>query len=275
MTLKKETPLGIVAPFESLKRPAIMDAMSDPISESAKATQEIAKAASKSLEVAGNLGGWLDRIFGAGVEHSVKSIWTNRVRERSIAGAIHSWERLELLLHKTEERLRRKGITQFRLVQPKLALPLLQNATMENEDDLHSLWASLLSAALDPTGDEIHRKYISILADLTGPDAVVLRAIWNEWLVDDKSESWGSTTVRYGPGVRGTEEHDERSVISLNRLGLIASSYTEIHTYAPAGYEGDRDAMEHSDAVRVVHGDLKVVVVTRLGEDFCRAVMSD
>ena len=69
----------------------------DPISESAKATQEIAKATSKGLEVADNLGGWLDRMFGEGIEHSVKSIWTNKVRERSIAGAIHSWERLELL----------------------------------------------------------------------------------------------------------------------------------------------------------------------------------
>jgi hypothetical protein len=81
--------------------------MSDPIAEGAKATQEVAKATSKGLEVVQSLGGWLDRMFGESIEHSVRSIWTNKVRERSIASAIYSWERLELLAHKTEERLQR------------------------------------------------------------------------------------------------------------------------------------------------------------------------
>ena len=185
------------------EQPVLRRMSDDPISESAKATQEVAKATSKGLEVANNLGGWLDRIFGEGVEHSVKSIWTNKVRERSIAGAIHSWERLEL----------------FRLLPPKLALPLLQNATMENEDNLHSLWATLLATAMDFAGEEVHRKYVTILADLTGPDAIVLKKIWAEWQVDDKKKNWSSSTVTYGPGVRGTEAHDEASVITLNRLG--------------------------------------------------------
>jgi Abortive infection alpha len=104
-----------------------------------------------------------------------------------------------MLLHKTERRLRQKGVTQFRLVPAKLALPLLQNATMEDEDDLHSLWAALLAAAMDPAGNEVHRKYVSILADLTGPDALVLRKIWEDWRAVDKKKTWGSSTVTYGP----------------------------------------------------------------------------
>ena len=84
--------------------------MSDPIVESAKATQGVAKTTSKGLEVIEGLGGWLDRVFGEGIEHSVKSIWTNKISARSIASAIHSWERLELLLHKTKKRLREKGV---------------------------------------------------------------------------------------------------------------------------------------------------------------------
>jgi hypothetical protein len=213
----------------------------------------------------------LDRIFGEGIEHSVRSIWTNKVRERSIAGAIHSWERLELLLHKTEERLRKKGVTQFRLVPPKLALPLLQNATMEDEDDLHTLWSALLAAAMDSGVDEVHRKYVSILADLTGPDAVVLRKIWAEWQTVDKKATWGSSTVTYGPGVQGTDGHDEASVITLNRLGLIAPNYTEIKTYYPGKSEYGTE-MQKGDSAQV-YGDLLTVVVTPLGEAFCRAVM--
>lgn len=244
----------------------------DPVSESAKAAQEIAKATSKGLEVAGNLGGWLDRMFGEGIEHSVKNIWTNKVRERSIAGAIHSWERLELLLHKTEERLRKKEITQYKFLPAKLALPLLQSATMEEDDDLHSLWAALLATALDPNADEVHRKYVSILSDLTSQDATVLIAIWKEWQEVKPDAFRATATVSYGPGVRGTEIHDEASTITLNRLGLIGPNYTEIRTYLPAGFDGDYKTLAESEAVQV-YGDLLTVVVTPLGEGFCRAVM--
>ncbi len=245
----------------------------DPIIESAKATQEVAKATAEGLAAARDLGGWLDRVFGEGVEHSVKSIWTNKVRERSIAGAIHSWERLELLLHKTEQRLREKGVKQFRLVPPKLALPLLQYSTMEDDDDLHSLWASLLAAAMDSKAAEVHRKYVTILADLTGPDAVVLRKMWVEWqTLDLKTERWRSSTVTYGPGVAGTDGHSEVSVITLNRLGLIEPSYTEIRTYLPAAYDGDYKTLEQGDDVQV-YGDLLRVVLTGLGEAFCEAVL--
>ena len=248
--------------------------MSDPISESAKATQEVAKTTGQAIEAVSGLGGWLDRIFGEGVEHSVRTIWTNKVRERSIAGAIHSWERLEPLLHKTEQRLRKKGVKQFRLLPPKLALPLLDNATMEEEDDLHSLWAALLAAALDVDGVQVHRKFITILADLTGSDAVVLKEIWKEWLTDRQERFVATSTVTYGPGVRGTDGHDEASVITLNRLGLIAPNYTEIQTYLPAGHDGDWKTVEKGDSVQL-YGDLLTVVVTPLGEAFCRAVMSD
>jgi len=247
--------------------------MSDPISESAKATQEVAKATSKGLEVAQGLGGWLDRIFGEGIEHSVKSIWTNKVRERSIASAIHSWERLELLLHKTEERLHKNGVKQFRLVPPKFALPLLQNATMEDEDDLHSLWSALLATAMDANAKEVHRKFVTILSDLTSADAAVLRKIWSDWQVLDKTETWGSSTVTYGPGVRGTEAHDEVSVITLNRLGLIAPNYQEIKTYLPAAYDGDYKTVAQGDSVQL-YGDLLTVVMTPLGEAFCCAVIT-
>ena len=177
-------------------------------------------------------------------------------------------------MHKTEERLRRKGVKHFRFVPPKLGLPLLQNATMEDDDDLHSLWSALLAAAMDPAADEVHRKYVSILADLTGPDAAVLRKVWTDWQTVEKKETFGSKTVRYGPGVQGTDGHAETSVITLNRLGLIAPNYTEIRTYYPTGYDNRHVEFAEGDSAQV-YGDLLIVVVTPLGEAFCRAVMTD
>jgi hypothetical protein len=44
---------------------------SDPISENAKATQEVAKTAGKAIDASRSLGGWLDKIFGKAIEQSV------------------------------------------------------------------------------------------------------------------------------------------------------------------------------------------------------------
>jgi hypothetical protein len=208
----------------------------DPVTETAKAAQEIAKAAGQSIAAVSSLGGWLDRIFGEAIGEAVRLHWTTKVRERSIASAIFSWERLELLLHKTEQRLHKRGITHFRFVPPKIALPLLQSATMEDDDYLHSLWAALLASSLDARRAEVHRKFVSILSELTSADAVILDRMWKEWLVlDKKVDRFQSATVSYGPGIGGSDTHDESSVITLNRLGLISPNYTQIRTFLPAG----------------------------------------
>ena len=247
----------------------------DPVTESAKAAQEIAKASSQGIAAVSGLGQWLDQIFGEAIGESVRLHWTVKARERSIASAIYSWECLEVLMHKTEQRLRKRGVTHFRFVPPKIALPLLQNATMEDDDDLHSLWASLLATSLDARSAEVHRKFVSILADLTSADAAILEKMWKDWLVlDKKEERFKSATVSYGPGIDGTDSHDEVSVITLNRLGLVSPNYTQIRTFLPPGHDGDYKQYWPHEDYATVHGDLIAVVFTPLGEAFCGAVIT-
>lgn len=249
--------------------------ISEEIVETAKATQEVAKTVSNGLDKAGRLGAWLDRIFGAAIGETVAATWTVNSRERHIAACIYSWERLEVLMQKTEQRLRKRGITHFRFVPPKVVLPLLQNATAEDDDQLHTLWAALLATSLDARSAEVHRKYVSILADLTSEDADVLDRMWKDWVVlDKKKEFYQSVTVRYGPGVDGTGNgtNSEASVVTINRLGLIQPNYTKIGTYRPPGGR-DRDDTEHEDEA-VVIGDLTAVIFTKLGEGFCNAVIT-
>ena len=52
---------------------------------------------------------------------------------------------------------------------------------------------------------------------------------------------------------------NEASVITLNRLGLISPSYTEIRTFLPASHDGDWQTREPEDQVQV-YGDLLAVV---------------
>jgi hypothetical protein len=50
----------------------------DGFKESAKAVQEVAKAAGRAIEAGHDAGGWLDRIFGKGIKHAVARRWSDR-----------------------------------------------------------------------------------------------------------------------------------------------------------------------------------------------------
>jgi len=122
-----------------------------------KAIQETAKLGGKAIDAGSRLGGWLDRIFGPLIEDAVGLHWSDRVRARRVEAAIYDWERLETLLHKVAARLKAQGVDTTRVVPPKVALPLIENATMEGDDDLRTLWANLLANGLDPSAGEIEK----------------------------------------------------------------------------------------------------------------------
>jgi hypothetical protein len=82
-------------------------------------------------------------------------------------------------------------------VRPKVALALIENATVEYDDDLHTLWANLLATSLDAAADEIHKKYVSILSDLTSSDAKLLRALYDGWTKRSKNK-FDKTELFYG-----------------------------------------------------------------------------
>lgn len=251
--------------------------MTDPteaLSESAKAVQEVAKLGGSAIDAGRKAGGWLDRIFGGSIEDAVGLHWSDRIKARRIEAAIYDWERLEQLVHGVDSRLKARGVNTTRFIPPKVALPLLENATIEHDDDLHTLWANLLANGLDPSADEIEKKYVSTLAELTSADAAVFAAICLDWLTSDRHTDWFHPTLKYEPFVDGTKCHPEISVITLNRLGLVASSFTEFNTFDPPD-RGDWKASQEPtrESVRVF-GDLTSVTVTAFGEAFYKAAIA-
>jgi hypothetical protein len=67
------------------------------LKEGAKAVAEVAKTTGKAIDATRNAGGWLDKIFGAGIEHAVARHWSDRELVRRIEAAILDWERLAQL----------------------------------------------------------------------------------------------------------------------------------------------------------------------------------
>ncbi len=251
------------------------------IEETAKAAQELAKTSSKAIDATRDVGGWLNRVFGEAIEHTVGRLWTDRVIASRVEASIYNWARLTTLLHNTEKKLQKKGIKVTRVVPPKIALPLLEHATMEHEDDLHELWENLLTSALDPSEEEIKRTYVSVLSELSAKDAYALKRLYAEWRYFEERETpcfrekehWYSS----GIGIK-----NEELAVLFYRLGLILPVHVKVEEYRSQSAVTENTwsskdppyYVEGGDETLVL-GDLSVVGLTEFGEKFCNAVIGD
>ena len=117
--------------------------MNNEIEESAKAIQEVAKTARTGIEATRRLGGLVSTIINEPVE-AVVGMFTDRLQFMRA-------ERQLRLADRWREILRERKIQGgLRTVPPKLALPIIENASLEEDDELQDLWANLLASAVDP-----------------------------------------------------------------------------------------------------------------------------
>jgi hypothetical protein len=80
------------------------------------------------------------------------------------------------MFQKTQRMLSEAGIAP-QAVPPRLFLPMLEAASIENDEDLHTKWSALLAnAASFP--DKVHPSYIEILKQLTPDDARFLDKLY-------------------------------------------------------------------------------------------------
>ncbi len=147
------------------------------VQESARAVQEVAKTTGRALEIAKKAGPFLKRVFGPLVENAV-GIASDRL-------GYYRLTQFYLLLDKTKKLLADRGIGAPRPVPPKLAVPLLEAATIEDDEDLHDLWARLLANAMDPNAPEIRRSFIGILKEFEPNDAKLLAYVYHATCQDD------------------------------------------------------------------------------------------
>lgn len=152
--------------------------MSD-ASEIAKAIQESAKFGTQSAKAAEKLGGFFARVFKESASQ-VAGIVTDRLR-------FVRWKRLCKIADKVNTILESRGVTDSRAVPPKLALPILEDSSLEEDENLAELWTGLLANAMDPNfKDELRYAYTDIIRNLTPLDAHILRALYNTLKREDK-----------------------------------------------------------------------------------------
>ena len=141
--------------------------------EVSKAVQAASKTTSDAIGIVANTGNFLNRAFGGLVEDSV-GIVADRIKFYRLNNYIS-------LCDKTAEKMREKGIsedTTTKIVPIKIAMPLIEHATMEDNVSLQDYWAHLLANAMDPNFESnVERRHVSLLSEMEPLDLRILNTI--------------------------------------------------------------------------------------------------
>lgn len=189
--------------------------------ESSKAIQEASKATGKAIDALRESGGFFRQVFGGLVADGV-GIIADKVKFYRI-------EKANLLAKKTEERLKKMGVKETISVPPKLAIPLIENATVEDDDELHTLWSQLLANAMNPkTSHQVKHIHASILKELEPLDVRILSNIANKKIEKSPDEKFNEVLFErsgIAAELNETENTVELSLMNLIRLGCITPGF--------------------------------------------------
>lgn len=139
--------------------------------EIAKATGEVSKSAREGIEASRELGRFLSRFIGGPLEQA------SGIVEEKLRYA--RWERRVRLMKRAEQFLAEQGLeAPTRHVPMKIALPIFEAASLEEDDELQDTWARLLVNAADAdSAVDVERGFVTILQDLGPLEARLLQAI--------------------------------------------------------------------------------------------------
>jgi hypothetical protein len=118
------------------------------------------------------------------------------------------------LLKKAEKMAQDAGFTP-RAVPAKLLFPLLDGASLEEDDDLHTMWAALLANASSPdNAEKVRPGFIAALRQMAPDEAVTLRWMHERtWAPDGDStfteRTLGAAYYELGLAARGTSEPED------------------------------------------------------------------
>jgi hypothetical protein len=145
------------------------------------------------------------------------------------------WERQVRLMRRAEDFMLEVGLNgPSRAIPLKFAIPLLQGASLEDDDEIQDLWAKLLVNAADADSSvAMKRVFIEILENIGPLEAQILQTLYSIPLqhrgVVTKDLPNSATTVpedatKYQPGRPSPEV--ELALANLARLGCLSPSTT-------------------------------------------------
>jgi len=190
------------------------------IDEEAKATKEIAKTTGKVVDAARECGKFISKFIAGPLEQGM-GIFEDKLKYMR-------WERQLSFMEKANKILTDRGLkVPNRTVPMKIAIPLFQAATVEDDDDLQSVWANLLVNAADKeSGVEVTRNFVSILQDMSFVEVQILEKIYStkknpEDVIWTQDLPEIALTEMPNENLSGPKEEVALALSNLSRLGLL------------------------------------------------------
>ena len=241
--------------------------MENEISEIAKATQEVAKTARTGIEAAQSFGGFLARVFGEPIETAV-GMFSDRLKFMRFAA-------------RYDEIMNQRGLNSAEQpVPPKIGIPAIESASLEENNELQDLWANLLASAHDPGLNGVVRSaFVDIIKQLEIVDVHVLNYAYtktletnqergenDEWMTKYKRDIF-LDPVKYPVPGRNIR-HDLN--ISNHAYECAVDNLVRVRCLAPYIEDVDIHSDEFDDKASFFH-EYEYVAITSLGWDFVRS----
>lgn len=146
--------------------------MSD-VEESAKAVAEVAKLGTASVDAGVKLGSFFVKVLGEPFQDAV-GLLGDRLR-------LYRFQNQVVIMDKVDKILNEREVSNTRPIPPKFAIPIMEYASLEEDENLQDIWCKLLANGLDPNRDiEFKYCYIEIIKSITPLDASILRFIYEQ-----------------------------------------------------------------------------------------------
>ncbi|WP_295717980.1 Abi-alpha family protein [uncultured Halovibrio sp.] len=202
------------------------------MSEKEKIIDQIAEASGKTADAVREMVKLIDRVIGGPLEEAA-GIWQDKLKYTRAVNQLKLRDRFQ-------DHLARRGLSEpTRAVPLSFAVPLLQAATLEEDEYLRDMWAAMLTNAADERVEvELRRAFVSLLEDMTSLDAQILKVIGDAPPLDSYSEALQvGFYIGYLPEKAAPMDNSESgqpfpskevflSVSNLLRLNLLRTSDT-------------------------------------------------
>ncbi len=231
-----------------------MDPNDKKIEEVAKAVAETAKFGTQGVKTTEKILGFVARVFQEPAIE-VAGIIGDRLK-------FFRWQRQLAYVDKVNIILDSRGIENTRAVMPKLALPILENASLEDDDELQKLWANLMANAMDPNfTTDLRMSFIDIIKSLTPLDVKLLKSFY-DILKSDSSVDWDNI-LHYS---LKKEQICEMLKISSHDYEVSVFNLFRTQCIAPALLE--TSGIKFGNESTTIYKGSKAITITPLGVDF-------
>ena len=225
--------------------------------EIAKAIQSVAKFGNKALETSEKMGVFFARVFKQPVEE-VSGMVADKLR-------FVRWQRLISMSDEVNKILEIRGVKETRAVPPKLALPIFEESSLEEESDLQKLWSHLLANAMDPQfNGDLRYGFVDMIKNIAGIEVALLNNFYD--ILKSEGHISNISTI--------TNYHLRKDQL-LKMLGIDEATYQvsifnlmRVQCIAPAILKGG--AMLGDEHMTIYKGT-DAVVLTPLGVKFIEA----